>query len=64
MTDHIPTTPGLPLGSDGCAWRSVAGAAAVRTAFASAKANAAGAGADVGSGNIASVYGPSVSIAA
>ncbi|SHG71988.1 hypothetical protein [Halobaculum gomorrense] len=64
MTDHTTLTPRSRHGSDGSGW-SVAGApAAVRVAFAAPKANVAGIGAGAAAGNIASVYGPSVSIAA
>ncbi|MXR39995.1 hypothetical protein GRX01_01295 [Halobaculum sp. WSA2] len=64
MTDH--TTPALrsPLGSGGDGW-SVAGApAAVPTVVAAPKATATGTGVGTAAGNIAPVYGPSVSIAA
>lgn len=67
MTDHTTLTPRSPLGSDGDGW-SVAGAfaapTAVRAAFAAPKANATGTGVGAAAGNIASAYGPSVSIAA
>ncbi|QZX98340.1 hypothetical protein [Halobaculum rubrum] len=64
MTDHTTLTPRSSFGSDGDGW-SVAGApAAVRVAFAAPKANATGTGVGAAAGNIAPVYGPSVSIAA
>ena len=64
MTDHTTPTSRSPLGSGGDGW-SVAGApAAVPAAFAAPKATATGTGTGVAAGNIASVYGPSVSIAA
>lgn len=64
MTDHTTPAPRSPLGSGGDGW-SVAGApAAVRAAFAAPKANANATGVGAAEGNIAPVYGPSVSIAA
>lgn len=63
MTDHATYRVRLPLGSAGCAWRSVAGSPG---AFATRTANAAGTGAGDAAGISTSVPtdDASVSIAA